>query len=60
MGVNVGFRILYSLGNIYDIDKNAIQQYVAPGTEDNFDKFYRFDDARNVAAQLSVGYTFKK
>jgi hypothetical protein len=62
MGLNVGFRILYSLGNIYDIDKNAVSAYTTdPETgEDNFDRFYRFDDARNVSAQLSVGYTFKR
>lgn len=60
MGLNVGFRVLYSLGNIYDIDKATVSQYTTTGGEDNFDRFYRFDDARNVSAQLSVGYTFKK
>lgn len=61
-GVNIGFRINYSLGNIYDIDRNITDQYVIDsGTnEDNFERFYRFDDARNVYAQISVGYTFKK
>ncbi len=61
-GINVGFRILYSLGNIYDIDRAVIDQYVIDGStnEDNFDRFYRFDDPRNVSAQVSIGYTFKK
>ena len=62
VGVNVGFRILYSLGNIYDIDRSVVDAYVVDSgnNQDNFDRFYRFDDARNVQAQLSIGYTFKK
>ncbi|QNL22481.1 PorT family protein [Hyphobacterium sp. CCMP332] len=62
VGVNVGFRILYSLGNIYDIDRSVIDAYVVDSgnNQDNFDRFYRFDDARNVQAQFSIGYTFKK
>lgn len=63
VGLNIGFRVLYSLGNIYDIDRAAIDQYVIDAgnnNQDNFEDFYRFDDARNVSVQLSVGYTLKK
>ena len=63
VGVNIGFRILYSLGNIYDIDPAKFNGGIyknASATENNFDRFYRFDDARNVSAQISVGYTFLK
>jgi hypothetical protein len=65
VGVNVGFRILYSLGNIYDIseakfnDPAVYRNYDAAAPDPSFDRFYRFDDARNVSAQISVGYTFK-
>ena len=30
VGVNVGFRVLYSLGNIYDIDRAKVGQYIDP------------------------------
>ncbi len=61
-GINIGFRLLYSLGNIYDINRSTVDQYVIDpaNNQNNFEEFYRFDHARNVSAQLSIGYSFKK
>lgn len=63
-GVNIGLRLLYSLGNIYDIDEASFEEVYPNASEgdllnrSSYEQFYRFVDARNLQAQITVGYTF--